>query len=101
MVIPRRPCICIDGVPLGTVQRGHNREPCFFGEEDYSSCLHWLGEALGEAECALHAYFLMTNHAPVVEAQEGPSGAQVDPICKANIDKRISLNLTQKSEFHR
>ena len=24
--------------------------------------LYWLGEALGEAECALHAYVLMTNH---------------------------------------
>jgi putative transposase len=44
------------------VQRGHNREPCFFSEEDYASYLHWLGEALGEAECALHAYVLMTNH---------------------------------------
>ena len=44
------------------VQRGHNREPCFFGEEDYCSYLHWLGEALGEAQCALHAYVLMTNH---------------------------------------
>jgi putative transposase len=24
--------------------------------------LHWLGEALAEAGCALHAYVLMTNH---------------------------------------
>jgi putative transposase len=44
------------------VQRGHNREPCFFAEGDYSSYLHWLGEALREAECLLHAYVLMTNH---------------------------------------
>jgi hypothetical protein len=28
-------------------QRCHNREACFFGEEDYSSYLHWLGEARG------------------------------------------------------
>jgi putative transposase len=60
--MPRRPRIHLDGVPLHIVQRGHNREPCFFGEEDYSSYLHWLGEALGEAECKLHAYVLMTNH---------------------------------------
>ncbi|MFM7294153.1 MAG: transposase, partial [Burkholderiales bacterium] len=32
------------------------------GEDDYSSYLHWLGEALGEADCKLHAYVLMTNH---------------------------------------
>ncbi len=44
------------------MQRGHNREPCFFAEEDYFSYLFWLGEALAETECALHAYVLMTNH---------------------------------------
>ena len=60
--MPRRPRVHLDGVPLHIVQRGHNREPCFFGEEDYSTYLHWLGEALAEFDCALHAYVLMTNH---------------------------------------
>jgi putative transposase len=60
--MPRRPRIHLDGVPLHIVQRGHNRAPCFFREEDYSSYLRWLDEALRESECALHAYVLMTNH---------------------------------------
>ena len=60
--MPRRRRVHLDGGPLHIVQRGHNREPCFFAEEDYSSYLHWLGEALDEAECKLHAYVLMTNH---------------------------------------
>lgn len=60
--MPRRARVHLDGVPLHIVQRGHNREPCFFGEDDYLSYLHWLGEALAEAECRLHAYVLMTNH---------------------------------------
>ena len=60
--MPRRARIHLDGVPLHIVQRGHNREPCFFAEDDYRSYLHWLGEALAEAGCALHAYALMTNH---------------------------------------
>ena len=60
--MPRRPRIHLDGVPLHIVQRGHNREPCFFGEEDYLTYLHWLGEALKKEDCALHAYALMTNH---------------------------------------
>lgn len=60
--MPRRPRVHLDNVPLHIVQRGHNREPCFFTEEDYQSYLHWLGEALTEAGCALHAYVLMTNH---------------------------------------
>ena len=60
--MPRRPRIQLDGVPLHIVQRGHNREPCFFSEEDYTSFLQWLGEALADNECQLHAYALMTNH---------------------------------------
>ena len=60
--MPRRPRIHLDNVPLHIVQRGHNREPCFFGEEDYQAYLYWLGEALKKERCALHAYALMTNH---------------------------------------
>lgn len=44
------------------VQRGHNRAPCFFDDEDFEFYLHWLGVALEEHECALHSYVLMTNH---------------------------------------
>ena len=44
--MPRRPRAHLDGVPLHMVQRGHNREPCFFGEADYQTYLYWLGEAL-------------------------------------------------------
>jgi putative transposase len=32
--MPPRPRVHLDGVALHIVQRGHNREPCFFGEED-------------------------------------------------------------------
>ena len=60
--MPRRSRIHLDAIPIHIVQRGHNREPCFFAEDDYASYLHWLSEALSETECALHAYVLMTNH---------------------------------------
>jgi putative transposase len=60
--MPRRPRIHLDGFPLHIVQRGHNREPCFFAEEDYFIYLHSLAEALKQEACALHAYALMTNH---------------------------------------
>ncbi|MGH2397398.1 MAG: transposase, partial [bacterium] len=61
--MPRHPRVHLDGIPLHIVQRGHNREPCFFREEDYLTYLHWLGEALKETSCSLHAYALMSNHA--------------------------------------
>ena len=44
--MPRRPRIHLEGVPLHIVQRGHNRQACFFAEEDYHTYLHWLHEAL-------------------------------------------------------
>lgn len=37
------PGIHIAGVPLHIVRRGHNRDACFFGEEDYLAYCHWLG----------------------------------------------------------
>lgn len=60
--MPRRPRIHLPGVPIHLVQRGHNREACFFTDEDYLAYRDWLGEALKKTGCALHAYVLMTNH---------------------------------------
>ncbi len=60
--MPRRPRIHLPGVPLHIVQRGHNRDACFFAEEDFQAYRHWLGEALKESGAELHAYVLMTNH---------------------------------------
>jgi len=68
--MPRRPRIHLDGIPLHIVQRGHNREPCFFSEEDYNAYLHWLGEALRKEQCSLHAYALMTNHVHLLVTPE-------------------------------
>ena len=58
----RRRHIHFPDMPLHIVPRGRNRHVCFFGEDDYLSYLHWLGEALAETQCVLHAYVLMTNH---------------------------------------
>lgn len=60
--MPRRPRIHLAGLPLHIVQRGHNRDACFFAEEDYHVYRHWLGEALKASGCQLHAYVQMTNH---------------------------------------
>ena len=60
--MPRRPRIHVDGVPLHIVQRGHNRQPCFFAQADYVAYLQWLGDAAQRSGCQIHAYALMTNH---------------------------------------
>jgi putative transposase len=60
--MPRRPRIHLPGAPIHLVQRGHNREACFFSDEDFQAYRDWLAEALKKSGCALHAYVLMTNH---------------------------------------
>jgi putative transposase len=60
--MPRRPRIHLAGMPMHLVQRGINREPCFFAEEDYHCYLHWLQKSAADWSCAIHAYVLMSNH---------------------------------------
>ncbi|MFL0810702.1 MAG: transposase [Agarilytica sp.] len=60
--MPRRARMYLAGVPYHIVQRGNNREPCFFAVEDYQFYLELLTELLPKYGVALHAYVLMTNH---------------------------------------
>jgi len=60
--MPRRPRVLLADYPLHIVQRGINREPCFFTDEDCHCYLHWLEESARACGCAIHAYVLMTNH---------------------------------------
>lgn len=58
----RKPRFSLTGVPQHVIQRGNNREPCFFAAEDYRFYLDSLKEACEKYHCAVHAYVLMTNH---------------------------------------
>jgi len=60
--MPRRARLRVAGLPLHIIQRGNNRTPCFYADEDYALYLHHLGELARKFHCAVHAYALMTNH---------------------------------------
>lgn len=60
--MPRQPRITLPNVPLHVVQRGNNRQACFFSVDDYRRYLDWLGEHSEITGCRIHAYVLMTNH---------------------------------------
>jgi putative transposase len=60
--MPRRPRIIFPGAPVHLIQRGNNRQACFYANEDYQVYLNWLGEYAEKSGCAIHAYVLMTNH---------------------------------------
>lgn len=60
--MPRKPRFVIPGVAQHVIQRGHNREPCFYSEDDYLRYLDDLQQAAEQNQVAIHAYVLMTNH---------------------------------------
>jgi putative transposase len=61
--MPRKPRMYLPGVPAHIVQRGNNREACFYSDDDYLYYLEVLGQGLRRYGAKLHAYCLMTNHA--------------------------------------
>lgn len=75
--MPRKPRMYLAGVPSHVVQRGNNREACFFADEDYLFYLECLKDACLRYGVALHAYVLMTNHVHLL----------LTPSCKTGISK--------------
>jgi len=60
--MPRRARLSLPNVPLHIIQRGNNRQACFYADEDYRKYLEWLQEYAAKTGCMIHAYVLMTNH---------------------------------------
>lgn len=60
--MPRQPRLDLAGVPQHVVQRGNDRQPCFFQDIDRIRYLDELREICFREDCAVHAYVLMTNH---------------------------------------
>lgn len=52
----------LPGCAQHIIQRGNNREACFYDEADYKSYLSFLKDAAIKYEVAIHAFVLMTNH---------------------------------------
>lgn len=71
--MPRRARLIVDSLPVHVVQRGNNRAPCFFEEEDRSFYLFHLRRLLPRTECLLHAYCLMTNHVHLLLTPRAPA----------------------------
>ena len=60
--MPRLQRLDLAGVPQHIVQRGNDRQPCFFQDIDHLRYLDELREICLRESCAVHAYVLMTNH---------------------------------------
>lgn len=74
--MPRAPRHFLPGIPLHLIQRGNNRQPCFFAERDYAVYLDKLDEYGRKFGVAVHSYVLMTNHVHLLitpGSEAGPS----------------------------
>jgi len=58
----RLPRLNLAGAPQHILQRGNNRQVCFFEEQDYKVYLVKLLEYSKKYEVDIHAFVLMTNH---------------------------------------
>jgi len=60
--MPRMKRLDLPGVAQHVIQRGNDRQACFFHELDYIPYMQDLREAACKFGCQIHADVLMTNH---------------------------------------
>ncbi|WP_028672228.1 transposase [Saccharospirillum impatiens] len=58
----RLPRLYLPGCAQHVVQRGNNRDACFYDEADYKAYLTFLKDSAAKYQVAIHAFVLMTNH---------------------------------------
>jgi putative transposase len=58
----RLPRLYVKGCSHHVIQRGNNRQACFFADADYAIYLDKLRESGEKYNVAIHAFVLMTNH---------------------------------------
>ncbi|WP_286272261.1 transposase [Thalassotalea hakodatensis] len=58
----RLPRIDLPNIPQHIIQRGNNRQACFYHEKDFKAYLNWLKYYSLKEDVAIHAWVLMTNH---------------------------------------
>ncbi|MDC8759289.1 transposase [Janthinobacterium fluminis] len=71
--MPRRARLVLPNVALHLIQRGNNRQPCFFADADYRVYLRWLAEHADASACRIHAYVLMSNHVHLLISADAPA----------------------------
>ena len=70
----RRPRLNLPNIPQHVIQRGNNRQACFFTEQDYVVYLDKLNEYAKKYRVNVHAFVLMTNHVHLLMTPELSDG---------------------------
>ena len=72
--MPRISRLSLPGVPLHVVQRGNNRQACFFQLSDYALYLETAFACAARYQVGVHAYVLMTNHVHLLASPKESGG---------------------------
>ena len=70
----RFPRINLPHIPQHIIQRGNNRMPCFYHEQDYAYYLNKLHEYAIKYAVGVHAFVLMTNHVHLLVTPQTATG---------------------------
>lgn len=70
----RLPRLYLPGCAQHVVQRGNNREACFYDEVDYKAYLSFLKDSAAKYRVAIHAFVLMTNHVHILVTPDDAQG---------------------------
>lgn len=70
--MPRPLRIELPGIPQHVIQRGNDRQPCFFTDTDYLCYRSELRDMARREGCVVHAYALMTNHVHLLLTPQRP-----------------------------
>lgn len=70
----RLPRLYLPGCAQHVIQRGNNREACFYAEADYKAYLSFLKDSAAKYQVAIHAFVLMTNHVHLLVTPQGEQG---------------------------
>ncbi len=62
------------GVSQHVIQRGNDRQACFYNESDYAVYLDKLKDASKKYHVAVHVYVLMTNHVHILASPTNEMG---------------------------
>ncbi|MFN3710323.1 MAG: transposase [Alishewanella aestuarii] len=72
--MPRQPRFSLSGYAQHIIQRGNNRQVCFFTRQDYSVYLERLQHYAQQHQVAIHAFVLMTNHVHLLATPQIDNG---------------------------
>ncbi|PCJ30995.1 MAG: transposase [Moraxellaceae bacterium] len=72
--MPRLTRLCPEGIPQHIIQRGNNRQICFYSEDDLAAYAAWVIKYSQQFKVDIHAWVFMTNHVHLLATPNSDNG---------------------------